>query len=258
MSQYEQKLSAYLDGELPIDEARALESALAEDPSLQAELEALIAVDSSVQDAFEHMLKSPVPIDLAQSISNASIQPAANATRPPTAFGWLTALAVAVALCVGGSVGYLREVSQSPQIASTTPIWIADIASYHAVYAEQKRHLVEVGPDQADHIETWLSATIGAQVTIPDLQENGLTFAGGRLLVAAGKPVAQLMYLDADARVVALCLIQSDTPKTTVRTQTIDAFDIVTWGGEDANFVLIGDQGRTDLTDIAKSAAEQV
>lgn len=138
------------------------------------------------------------------------------------------------------------------------PIWLSDIADYHAVYAGQQRHLVEVPASEADHIETWLTATIGAQVTIPDLTDQGLTFQGARLLVAAGKPVSQLMYTDALGRVVALCQIQTAQPRSGFADSQAEAFHLVSWGGSDANFVIIGDKDRTDLTEIAQSAAAQV
>jgi anti-sigma factor RsiW len=256
VTQYEQKLSAYLDGELPADEAREIEAALAGDPVLQSELETLMAADNAVSAEFEAMLDEPVPLELAKVIFGAPEHSAVNLPNPPRAFGWMTAVAVVVALIVGGSVGYLGGSSKNVEVAKT-PVWLADIADYHRVYAGQKRHLVEVGSDEADHIEGWLSKTIGTGVHIPDLSEQGLTFAGGRLLVAAGKPVAQLMYLDTESRVVALCLIQSNTPREGIAELNISAFDLVTWGAGNANFVVIGDEDRDDLTDIALLVAEQ-
>ena len=50
---------------------------------------------------------------------------------------------------------------------------------------------------------------MGVAFSIPDLSQFGLTFEGGRLLVAAGKPVAQLMYRLQDGTVIALCLQSS-------------------------------------------------
>ncbi|MEM9709150.1 MAG: anti-sigma factor [Pseudomonadota bacterium] len=258
MSGYEEKLSAFLDGELPEAEARNIEAALARDPSLQAELDALIAADAAVGQVFEDMLAEPVPVDLARAIRDAPLGEAANRSEAPR-FG-LSRLASVLALAMlglGAAGGYLAGVSNAPEIAAPAG-WLADIADYHAVYAGQTRHLVEVGADEADHIETWLTATVGAPVNIPDLSGNGLTFQGGRLLVAAGKPVAQLMFTDVDGDVVALCLIRSETPQSGFETRAIGAFDMVTWGGEDANFVMVGDRGREDLSEIARRAATEV
>ena len=235
MSKFEDKLSAFLDGELSQAEAREIEEALAENAALQAELEALMAADADAKDAFDAMLDEPVPFELAAAIREAPEAGAANTSAPPSGRGWLTAAVVAVALLIGGTAGYLTGASQGTQVAAA-PGWLADIADYHSVYAAQERHLVEVGADEADHIQTWLSASVGAQVRIPDLSAQGLTFQGARLLVAAGKPVAQLMYLDPQGRVVALCQIQTDTPRDGFAARTINACLLYTSDAADDYF----------------------
>lgn len=252
----EEKLSAFLDGELPEEQAREIEAALAEDPNLQAALEALMAADMAAKDALGEMLDEPVPAALAAALRDAPEAGAANLSAPPTGTRWWAAAAVVLALGLGGAGGYMTGLTQSTPVASA-PGWLVDIADYHAVYAGQTRHLVEVGADEADHIRTWLTRTVGADVPTPDLTAHGLTFRGARLLVAAGKPVAQLMYTDADDRVVALCLIATETPRDGQATQTIGAFDMVSWGGDGANLVLVGDEGRGDLEAIAATAATE-
>lgn len=259
MTLTEDKLSAFLDGELSEAEAGEIEQALATNPDLQAALEALIAADTLAKDAFAQVAAEPVPHALAAAIQDAPLAtPApANMSAPPMRSRWLAAVATVLALMVGLGTGYLGGLNQSQQVAAA-PGWLDDIADYHRVYAGQKRHLVEVGADEAAHIETWLTDTVGAQVLIPDLAAQGLTFQGARLLVAAGKPVAQLMYTDQNDAVVALCLIQTDTPRDGFATRSINAFEMVSWGGQDANFVVVGDEGRGDLQSIAEAAAPQV
>ncbi len=255
MNRDPERLSAFLDGELPEAEAREIEAALAADPALQAELEALMAADQSATAAFEAMLEEPVPFELAAAIRNAP-EGAANAVSPPApARRWLAVAAAVIALAIGGAGGYFAGLSQGTQVAAA-PGWLADIADYHRVYSGQTRHLVEVGAEEADHIETWLTATVGAEVAIPDLSAHGLTFRGARLLVAAGKPVAQLMFTDGQDRVVALCLIETGSPQEGFASRTIDGFEMVTWGAAGANAVIVGDDGRGDLQAIAETAAE--
>ncbi|NNE88106.1 MAG: anti-sigma factor [Silicimonas sp.] len=257
MTRYDEKLSAFLDGELSEADAREIEEALEGDPALQAELEELMAADKSARADFDAMLDEPIPFALATAIQKAPEAVSANIPDAPSNKGWLTAAVAAVALLIGGTGGYFTGASQGTQVAAA-PGWLADIADYHSIYATQTRHLVEVRADEAEHIRTWLTASVGAEVRIPDLSAQGLSFQGARLLVAAGKPVAQLMYLDAQGRVVALCQIQSDTPRDGFAEQTINAFDMVSWGGNGANFVIVGDQGRGDLAEIAQAAAIDV
>jgi anti-sigma factor RsiW len=252
MTDLSQKLSAYLDGELDAASAEAIEVRLATDPTAQAELDALMQADALAQEQFEAQLNDPVPFALAQQIKSTPLT-ARPAPQPRPIWGALAASLVVFAL--GGIGGYTLK-------GQTTPVqtagWLADIADYHAVYASQGRHLVEVSADEADHIETWLGNTVGASFTIPDLSGFALTFEGGRLLVANGKPVAQLMYRDADGIVVALCLQRSTSPadgSPTFKEQTINGFDFVSWSADGADYVVIGPNGQPDLSEIATTAA---
>ncbi|MEM9754350.1 MAG: anti-sigma factor [Pseudomonadota bacterium] len=253
-------LSAYLDGELPPGEAEAVETALSERPDLQAELEALIEADTDAKAHFAALMDDPVPLALADAIRAAPEPRAANTPAPPRVRGGLIAASVAaLALAFGAAGGFYVARTTAPELVATRG-WLDDIADYHAVYATQVRHLVEVPADEAEHIQTWLTATLGTGVTVPDLSAEGLEFEGARLLVAAGRPVAQLIYTDGAGGVVALCQIASTAPQSGFESRSIGDFDLVSWGSEGAgaNFVVISDQGRSDLSAIAERAAAQV
>jgi anti-sigma factor RsiW len=255
MTDLSEKLSAYRDGELDASSADAVEARLATDPSARAELDALMQADALAQEEFEALLNEPVPFALAQQIKSMPLPDRPVAPARPI---WGALAASLVVFAMGGIGGYALK-------GQTTPVqtagWLASIADYHAVYASQDRHLVEVGADEADHIETWIGNTVGASFTIPDLSSFGLTFEGGRLLVANGKPVGQLMYRDADGTVVALCLQRSngatDGPPT-FKEQTINGFDFVSWSADGADYVVIGPNGQPDLGAIATTAAVDI
>ncbi|MBU2484956.1 MAG: anti-sigma factor, partial [Alphaproteobacteria bacterium] len=102
----------------------------------------------------------------------------------------------------------------------------------------------------------------GVAFSIPDLTGFGLTFEGGRLLVANGKPVAQLMYRQADGTVIALCLLSSpngdQASPPAFKQQTIKGFDFVSWKGNGAAYVVVGPGGQSGLADIAAQAAREI
>jgi len=254
MTDFSIKLSAYLDGELDAVETAEVEARLESDPQARVELDDLIQADAFAQEEFEKMLDEPVPFALAQQIKNAPLEPKVAPGRPI----WGTLAASLVVFVLGGASGFLLRGEPAPV---QTAGWLADIADYHEVYASQGRHLVEVGADESDHIETWLGNTIGTPFSIPDLSSYGLTFEGGRLLVANAKPVAQLMYRLEDGTVVALCLQQSSRPNPDTlefREQTINGFDFVSWTANGADYVVIGPGGQAGLTDMAATAALEI
>ncbi len=258
------KLSAYLDGELDATEAQAIEERLANEPEMQAELDALMEADALALEQFDLELADPVPFSLAQQIRNTPLDahPSAAAAPPTPANSpsrplWGTLAASLVIFAMGGAGGYLVKDQTASTVVARS--WLTDIADYHAIYASQGRHLVEVGASESDHIETWLGNTVGANFTIPDLTAYDLTFEGGRLVVAAGKPVAQLMYRDPTGAVIALCLISSDQPATQdFKAQSLNGFDFVSWRSGDAAFVVIGPDGQPNLGDIAQAAAQEI
>lgn len=255
MTDLSQKLSAYLDGELDASEAAIVEARLETDPDARLEMDALIKADALAAEFFDAQLSDPVPFALAQQIKATPLEDhPAPASRPI----WGALAASLLMFALGGVGGYSLK-GQDPPVQ--TAGWLAAVADYHAVYASQGRHLVEVGADESDHIETWLGNTVGASFSIPDLSGFGLTFEGGRLLVANGKPVAQLMYRTADGTVIALCLQRSSKPDTDApvfNDQTINGFDFVSWSANGADYVVIGPEGQPSLGDIATQAAVDI
>ena len=138
MTDLSSRLSAYLDGELEADDARAIEALLQSDPAAQAELDALMAADAMAQDQFAALLDDPVPLALAQKIRSSPVgMPAA---RPaPRRFGG--AIAAGLALFIfGGAGGYLLKDQIAPSGTEVARAgWLSDIADYHAIYASQQR-----------------------------------------------------------------------------------------------------------------------
>lgn len=252
------RLSAYRDRQLPEDQAREVTALLAQDPAVRAEYDALLRTDDAIDRAFAAMLDDPVPMHLARAVERAEMAPPA--ANSPFAPRWGTGLAAAFALLVigGASGSYLGRTYFPPQQVAGG--WLDQVADYHRVYAAQVRHLVEVPASDKAHLETWLTESTGVAFTVPDLAASGLTFQGARLLVAAGKPVAQLMYTDAQGQVVAVCFMAGgdaalDDGLSPFANRSIDSLDMVSWKSRDASYVVIGPRGMDGLQEMAETAA---
>jgi anti-sigma factor RsiW len=246
MSETDERLSAYLDQALPPAEMAQLARQIAGDPALQERLDGFRAADLMAAGRMAGVLAEPVPMALAQAVARAWRDPATD-RRGLTAWVWagLGALAgVAATLAVVG----FRPAPPRP--------WTDEVAAYHRIYAQETAHLVEVGADRADHIRAWLGARIGRDFVIPDLGEFGLTFRGGRLLVAAGAPVAQLVYTDAAGGVVALCLTsRPGAPDAAPAPLDLGDLDAVLWRDGGTAIVLIGPRGGVALGPVAETVA---
>lgn len=252
------RLSAYRDGELPEAEARAVAALLAQDPAVQAEYDALMGADDAIDRAFAAMLQEPVPVALAQGLQRAQMAPpAANSPFPPR---WGLRLAAVLALLMIGGAGGSYLTTQLNPLQLARAGWLEEVAQYHLVYAAQGRHLVEVGAEETPHLEKWLSDQTGVSFKVPDLSASGLTFKGARLLVANGKPVAQLMYTDANGAVIAVCFMAGGDATLgegtgPLVTRNFDTIDMISWKSGDAAYVVVGPKGSAVLEKVAAEAS---
>ncbi|MEM7041179.1 MAG: hypothetical protein AAF543_00065 [Pseudomonadota bacterium] len=119
--------------------------------------------------------------------------------------------------------------------------WLGQIAQYHRVYASTaRRHLVEVGADELDHIQNWLTNMLERQILVPDLTAYGVTFAGARLLGINEKPVAQLVYLDANDQPLALCIIPSTGAAKNPTASTNGELNLIDWRDGRHGYAVVG------------------
>lgn len=256
MTLSEEHLSAYLDGELGPDEAQAVEAWLEDDPSAQAKLESLMAVDTSVKASFDAMLSDPLPLGMAAAIRSAP-EPAgatevANVRGLP---GWAAIAASVGFLAVGGLGGYTLGTANAPE-ATQTAGWLSEVAAYHKVYENQNRYLIGFSRSETYSTVNWLGETVGVPFKLPDFSDQGLKLLGARLLVAGGDPVAQLVYEDASGAIFALCFKDTDATEDFAFTpQTLGGYDMVSWRDGGRDFVVVGPEGLGDLDAMAQTAS---
>ena len=119
---------------------------------------------------------------------------------------------------------------------------------------------------EAAHIEDWLTKRLGLRLKVPDLATEGLRFAGARLLVAAGQPVAQLMYLPAagsgaglvDPRAVGFCYTRTGRPELVPTRRIDDDLYLVEWRQGGYAFVVLGWQEPDFLARAADAVRAQL
>jgi anti-sigma factor RsiW len=250
-------LVAYVDGELPAAEARKIETWLAGDAEAQ-ELRRNLQEDAlALRGLFGAVLREPVPAGLGEPPGGAKTMPASaggtvvelpRRSRARAGGLWLAAASIA-GLVIGGLGGFFGGLHLQP-----APSWIMQVAQYHQVYAREQRHLVEVPAEETPHIEAWLGKRLELPFKVPDLSGFGLTFKGARMLVINGEPVAQLIYLPADGRALALCFIHSKREDKPLTASQQDDLNLVDWRVKGYGFVVIGWEDQTQLRAIAEAS----
>ncbi|MEQ8934566.1 MAG: hypothetical protein RIE56_02105 [Amphiplicatus sp.] len=108
----DEMLTAYLDGEASLEEKRAIENAIEQDPDLRQTLERYRALKATIDRSFAGVVEQPVP----QRIIEAASAPygAYAAPLPPRRPSkWLTPTAMAASLAVGALAGSFLMRGQS-------------------------------------------------------------------------------------------------------------------------------------------------
>ncbi|APG85290.1 transmembrane anti-sigma factor [Sinorhizobium americanum CCGM7] len=263
----EVRLSAYIDGELGEAERSELDALLARDDDARVLLDKLKAGSTFGNRAFEDFLHDPVPLALVRQIKQGGgispkLERVTTSNLPKRSVRVLPRLVAASVglLLTGGVAGFILGSTANfvePAGDTVASPWINEIADYHRIYSRQKDHLVEVPASQAAHIETWLTSSVGVPFTIPDLTRKGLAFEGARLLVANGKPVAQLVYRDQEGEIFAVCFVRGgNEPPTDAFSGTIRGdLGFVSWQKEGTSFVFVGPSSAAGLQDLAQTVA---
>ncbi|PTM92690.1 anti-sigma factor family protein [Mycoplana dimorpha] len=271
----EVRLSAYLDGQLPNAEISEIDRMLARDEQARTLFNRLKLGSDLGRKAFEDMLHEPVPLALVRSIKQAATDTGHEPGRTPLAppadearsyAGWTRIAASGlILLAVGAGAGYLlgstrKPAAEPPVLFATTRNWLDELADDHRMYARQSRHLAEVPAARSAEIVEWLAAAVGVEFSIPDLSANKLDFEGGRLLVAGGRPTAQLLYKDEDGEIFSVCLQKAEPVPQ--RTDPVDIIrndlGLVSWQQGAAAFVVIGPSSDPALETIAEAVGQAI
>lgn len=251
MDDLEQTLIAYVDGELDPADVQELEQRLARDPAMRVRMQeyrdgaALLRAACAEHFYADGMAHSPPPRRAAPIPARAIRM----ARRP--------FIRAAAACLVAGVFGFGGGAYWAGKSATARDVLLSEVAEYHDVYARETKHLVELGPDRADELFAWLSERVNRPVSAPDLTAAGLQFAGGRMLVVGGKPVAELMYTRANGRPIAFCITEGDGKPTPMRIDERGHMRLASWDDGRHTFVVVGEMDRASLQRVASYAAAQ-
>jgi anti-sigma factor RsiW len=184
--QYEDLLSAYLDGELA-DRAE-LETHLATCPSCAARLAEYRAMGDSLR---RQAREEPAPaalrarLEAALGAAEATVaSPWARRRRPMWSPGVLAA-AAAVVLAVGVAVGGRRTVDTTGQEV---------LDSHVRSLAGDQAHLFDVQSTDQHTVKPWFEGKLDFAPTVIDFAPEGFPLLGGRVDFIAGKRAAALVY----------------------------------------------------------------
>ena len=282
------RLIAYLDGEVDASARHEIEDWLDSDPAARDKLVALAQSAALVRSAFDEVTHEPLPDRLIAAArgERVSAEPSAKILpfRPgqgtggaPAARRWWLGLPLAASLfglLLGGTVTYLSVAKLLPggiggkqpavEMAAADSLWLDNAVGYFKLAASAGEGALVDVPATGDAREAWqkISQSLPQEVRWPDLNLKpwGLNFRGARLVVADGRPAAQLMYTTDNKAIGPLTLIigssnEPDTPPTLARRQDVN---LLYWRHQGRAYALVGQTDVGYLWGIANDVAWQL
>jgi anti-sigma factor RsiW len=280
------RLIAYLDGELEMAERREIEAWLDTDPAAREKLARLAESANNVRLAFDEVMHEAVPDRLIAAARGemATAEPSAQVlsfkkrqgtARRTDSRHWWMGLPVAASLfglLMGGGIAYFSVAKLVPggiagkppavEMAAADNLWLDNAAGYFKLFVNAGDNgLIDV-PATGDPREALqkISQSLPQEMRLPDLKPWGLNFRGARLVVAEGRPAAQLVYTTENKAIGPLTLIigsskEPDITPTLARRQDVN---LLYWRHQGRAYALVGQADIGYLWGIAHDVAWQL
>ncbi len=233
-----QLVHAYMDDELELTAALAIEEKIAADPKLAAERNRIIALREAVQ---QNLTRDPIPAALQQRIEKTI--GLRQETSHPT---WRTlAASVALAILVTSSSTWLFLDSKSPQTMED-----AIVASHiRALMAPQP---ADIASTERHTVKPWFNGRVVEAPHVADLASDGFPLIGGRIDVVGSRPVPTLVY-GRRKHIISLTAVPNAGRATLGPSVSVDnGYNIVHWVTNGISYWAVSDVSASDLDEFAK------
>lgn len=235
-------LMAYADGNLDEAAVREVERRMAADPHVRARVALYCETASLLRSAYGE----------AQYASAATLLPSVRelpaSSRRRIAMAFAASIVVGV---LGFGAARMLPGAQEPDL-------LGEIAEYHTVISRETTHLAELPASRAEEAMAWLGARIARRLVVPDLASTSLHFAGARMLVFDGQPVADLLYVREHGLPVALCVVHMPGSVQPIRISRRGGLMLAMWRDGGYAYIVVGELDEWKARDIAERAAVQL
>jgi anti-sigma factor RsiW len=238
-------LHAYADNQLDAGRRAELKACLDGEPEAAAKVQQIQSQNQALRQHFDDVLDEPLPDHLSSLLQEVR---------------WPRGIAAAIAwLGCGVLLGWFAHLLlpvQPPVQAG----FARDALAAHVLFTAEQRHPVEVPAEQEAHLVAWLSKRLAAPIRAPDLQAQGFSLLGGRLLPGEQAPLAQLMYQSAAAERLTLTVRHAaqSTADTGFKVLEQDGASVFYWIDRDYGYALSGTIGKARLLAVAQAVERQL
>ena len=275
----DERLIAYLDGEIDNDARTEIAAWLERDEALRARADRLSESGGLLRTAFDEVLHEPVPDRLIAACRPADSGDAEKIlpfqlARTKRGFGgrrwWIgvPAAAALAGLIAGGGLGYFAGneagsdlATQQAAVNLASGSWLDSIAGYHKLFVAAGANDVALAdvPPAADSVRK-VTQKLPADFRLPNLKPWGLVFQGARFIIIEGRSAVQLFYTTDNKALGPLTVVvasssKPDLPPTFDRR---DNLNMLYWRHHGHAYALAGTADIGYLWNIHKDIAWQL
>lgn len=104
----------------------------------------------------------------------------------------------------------------------------------------------------------WLGERVNRNLVIPDFKEAGLSFAGGRMVVLDGSPVAELMYTRENGLPIGFCILSRGGKQSVVQVERRGDVQLANWDDGSHSYIVVGEADSDTIRGLANLARKQL
>jgi anti-sigma factor RsiW len=229
------KLDAYLDGELPSAEARAVYEHVRGCGACAAQVLSKVQLKRAIQSAGNRYAPDPAFRDRIQSMAarhlSARSRPWLLALAGSAAFG----IILAVALLVGRRGG-----TNSQFVSELADLHVATLASSNPVdVVSTDRHTVK----------PWFEGKIPFTFNLPELEGSPFTLVGGKVSYVRQSPGAELIFRVRQHQISVFIFQQQagENARALDELKNAESFGVRSWSHNGLRYFVVGDVSGQDL-----------
>jgi anti-sigma factor RsiW len=241
-----EQLDTYIDGELPANEARALDEHLRGCPSCASQALYKVQQKRAIQAAGQRFTPDPAFRDRIHASIRKNI-----AAPKPTLWNqrWLPVFVTATAavLLVGSAFLLMLQhnrISEQQRISELVDQHVAILASANPVdVVSTDRHTVK----------PWFAGKIPFTFNLPELQGSPFVLVGGRVSYLNQSPGAELIFRVRQHQ-ISVFIFQDQGLRDADATEAVRtalSFEVRTWRHNGLQYFLIGDASAQDLDNLS-------
>ena len=239
----DEQLVAYLDDQLDSDQRSRIDTAIAEDSTLNLRLQWLARSSLPFREAYEEVTQQ-APLDRLHAMLDTLPSPA----PPAMSRRWF--LAAAAGLVVSGVLA--DRLFLGWQASQQKNNWRGLVADYMVLYVPQTlEHLPNDEATQRAQLRT-IDARLGLSLLPGELALPRVELKRSQILEYDGMPIAQITYLDPAHGPMALCVTRANSGSRHFAHERRHGMNVVYWADMEHAWMLIGHNPASELEEMAK------